>query len=947
MSSTASSAEGPATATHASRPALISGLTTLLPIVVFLAYALTMPGLLRGEHAGSYVTTAALTERGGFAIDGEIDTLAPTATTPDGPPASFPEVAYFAGHYYYAQPPGLAVLATPLYLLGLGGAPMLGPEATLIAFALCGPLIAALVSLRLMRITENYGLLGLLLPVAAAIFGLPLNRTQPLVLITLMLVALLASWAGPLAVQILNERASPAHALALGVIVGCPLLLDYGVGVMGGLVLAIYLVLLLWQRRDLRSTLLILVGAAVPLACLLGWQTALFGAPWHAAFRAAVDPAERSLWMIFNAELHLTIVFPVLIAGTVAVQRHEPVQWRFEPGEMETFGIGIGLVTLSLGLFVVISLRLAHTVLLAPIDWLRPPVLLVLLVLAALIGLLSTTIERRVGPGWRRAALPVALIIALLLPPVGKATAAAAPATTENYAAPFVTEQGKPVWTLGQATMQGTTLQLPAGGSATSPWIEARPGLAYAFKAAGTGSLRVTFLWEDVTRTSVGDQTATFAEGKTREASFAAPVGAAGLRLRLDAPSGAATVADVRLTLGDGARVEPFPDGNRAALAFSFDWESAMGGLIHSRSIAGEGENATVGLRADGGPSVEEAEEKALRMREGARFLADLFARYGIHATFYATGYNLIDGNAACQKFLGDPIYRNANKSNGWGSDWWRTHPWYENDPCATEAQDPAWYFASETRTLAEEGHEIASHTFGHLYVRGVSPAQLKEDLDLWNSSAEALGLPPARTFAFPWTSSNSLDASFWTIFEQVGMTVLTRIYGPDVRHTYELDRVKGEPNLIVFPDFYLASNAAALDEALARIDITVASRGYHSLWDHPNEALEQDGQAVWQRAIEYAAAQREQGLWIAPVSEIAGFAENVRRVTVTSLPLAGGTRLIVENRSGQRLEGVTLGLPTAGTVTIDGRRVGATSGQTVILPVLEAGAVVTVEVRR
>ena len=108
-------------------------------------------------------------------------------------------------------------------------------------------------------------------------------------------------------------------------------------------------------------------------------------------------------------------------------------------------------------------------------------------------------------------------------------------------------------------------------------------------------------------------------------------------------------------------RVEPFPDGQRAALAFSFDWESAMGGLIHSRSgeANAEGEGAAVSMGADGAPSVADAEEKGLRMRDGAQFLADLFARYGIRATFYATGYDLLSGNPTCEKFLGDLVKAN------------------------------------------------------------------------------------------------------------------------------------------------------------------------------------------------------------------------------------------------------------------------------------------------
>ena len=98
---------------------------------------------------------------------------------------------------------------------------------------------------------------------------------------------------------------------------------------------------------------------------------------------------------------------------------------------------------------------------------------------------------------------------------------------------------------------------------------------------------------------------------------------------------------------------------------------------------------------------------------------------------------------------------------------------------------------------------------------------------------------------------------------------------------------------------------------------------------------------------MDYAAAQRERGLWIAPVSEIAAYGEATRNVAITSLPLAGGTRLIVENRSGQRLEGLTLGLPTAGTIVIGGQAQGTTPTQTVVLPTLEPGATLTVEVRR
>ena len=71
-----------------------------------------------------------------------------------------------------------------------------------------------------------------------------------------------------------------------------------------------------------------------------------------------------------------------------------------------------------------------------------------------------------------------------------------------------------------------------------------------------------------------------------------------------------------------------------------------------------------------------------------------------------------------------------------WASSDCARHEKIGDDPCSTEAAAPAWYFASETRALAAAGHEIASHSFGHLYVRGVKPEQLDADLQEWNRAA-------------------------------------------------------------------------------------------------------------------------------------------------------------------------------------------------------------------
>jgi hypothetical protein len=555
-------------------------------------------------------------------------------------------------------------------------------------------------------------------------------------------------------------------------------------------------------------------------------------------------------------------------------------------------------------------------------------------------------------------------LCALVAGTLARGALAAPPAAGgDNYAAPFALSVGgklKPLWTLNDVTRVTAgpqpSLDIGTGGNAVSPWIDVTPGTAYRFEASlngnSSGGLRVVFDWQDAERRPViaqarGPDEPAASGGRQVGATFAAPAGAAGLRLHLEATTGEVLVTDARLTVAGGARVEPFPDFDRAALAFSFDWESAMGGLIHTRSVASEGEGPGGTLNADGSPSVADAERLGLQMRQGAEFLATEFARYGIHATFYATGYDLLDGNPTCQKFLGNPIYKNVDKAHGWGSDYWATHPWYGNDPCTTEAQAPAWYFASETRALAAAGHEIASHTFGHLYVRGVTPAQLQADLELWLQEAHRLGVPVAPSFAFPWTSSNSIDQPFYDVFTRLGFTVLTRLYQP-LRHPFELDRVPGNPQLAIFPDQYLQSTPGSDAAAMAGIDEALARRGYFSLWTHPDEVLQQSGPVIWPRVIAYAAAQRDRGLWVAPVTQIADYSLATREVNVTALPVAGGTRLLIENDSAQTLDGLTLTLPApAARVTLDGRPLTDVRGAQVRLPALAPGASIVLVVLR
>jgi peptidoglycan/xylan/chitin deacetylase (PgdA/CDA1 family) len=511
-------------------------------------------------------------------------------------------------------------------------------------------------------------------------------------------------------------------------------------------------------------------------------------------------------------------------------------------------------------------------------------------------------------------------------------------------------------WTISGTLQSG----LPAGwvGPATgddlqSARILVRPGdtLCYDIETGGGGQAQAIVQWESQTLEplqkggsfSAGPPTTA---GTRLQGAATAPAGAVYAWLWLRAVAGTPRFHAPALAQA-GLRIEPWPDGAQAALAFSFDWESAMGGLIHSKG--GDGHDVAY------------AEARGRNMRAGADILDGLFQRSKIRATFYATGYNLLDGNTAHRQFAGNPIYPFGPKW-GWADDWWLTHRWYENDPYGTVQTAPAWYFGDQTDRLRAAGDEIASHTFGHLYVRGTLPISLTLDLDEWAGAAQARGLPPVRSFAFPWQSSNSSKAETYKVLADHGIDSVTRLYAQDVPggDYFTLSAVRAYPSLAVMPDRLLGppgpdsgDSSASLDvaganQAQAVISETIARRGVTSFWTHPEELTKPDGQtrAAWADTIAAAAAARDRGdLWIAPVSEIVQRWRDVRQVDMVMT--GDGTRFnaTVTNHSPHPLAGLTLTLPRAArSLKVDGVATTIPRPDMIILPSLAQNAQIRVE---
>jgi len=355
--------------------------------------------------------------------------------------------------------------------------------------------------------------------------------------------------------------------------------------------------------------------------------------------------------------------------------------------------------------------------------------------------------------------------------------------------------------------------------------------------------------------------------------------------------------------------VMPWPAGRAAALAFSFDWETAMGGLIHSRSV-------------DDPNNDQDPLARGLRMRQGITTTLALFRPYDIRATYYANGYNFLLGNTERRTFMNNPTFAwaDSQKPHSWPTDHWKTTPWFADDPYGTLASDPAWYFGDLVPVLQQAHQDIQSHTFSHLYGGFAQPSEWQADLAAWKLVAAERGVAAARSLAFPWSGSGGMSYANWDELAAAGITSVTRT-SKQAQYQIATERdphchpVPGHERILACPDFYLHSAESAA-QALKLIDQTIAVSGTLDLWAHTEEVVSPEQIAAWGQVVGYAAHARDDGkLWIAPLAEIADWQQALDEVRVERAELrveSVGTplKLKITNGSQRSLDGLTLELP-------------------------------------
>lgn len=391
-----------------------------------------------------------------------------------------------------------------------------------------------------------------------------------------------------------------------------------------------------------------------------------------------------------------------------------------------------------------------------------------------------------------------------------------------------------------------------------------------------------------------------------------------------------------------GVTVRLWPAKAQAALSFSFDWETAMGGLVHSRSVDDPNSDQDYMLRA-------------MRMRQGITTTLALFRPLNIQATYFTNGYSFLKGNTEQRRFMGDPTFtwaRSAAPYN-WKSDRWTTTPWFSSDPYGTIQSDPGWYFGDLLAPLTSEGQDIQSHSFSHMYMGFASIDELKRDLSTWNAIAAEQAIAPARALAFPWSGSAGMADGSWDALEQAGIRTVTRtnhsqrqfqIVRADDPHCRQ---VPGHEHILACPDFYLTPGSAM--QAPAQIDTTIAVGGVIDFWAHTEEVTSPAQIAAWQQVVSYAAAQRDAGkLWIAPLAQIGERQQAVTALQMQVLPSSGAQtplRLSLKNPTSTDLALLAIDVDheVARCVVSDGQRV-FIDGKHILLN-LSAGASLDLEI--
>lgn len=339
---------------------------------------------------------------------------------------------------------------------------------------------------------------------------------------------------------------------------------------------------------------------------------------------------------------------------------------------------------------------------------------------------------------------------------------------------------------------------------------------------------------------------------------------------------------------------------NCAALAFTFDHETSWtkprrGFVVQSKYLIKKLINR-IRFKYD----LSWAKGRGWGQRQGAENIFRIFQGYGIHGTWYCTGYALLFGNKEKNVYAGNPVLPYATKENNFypGCYWRAGNGYFDEDPFTTYKENPEWYFGDQIKRFYQAGEDIQCHTFSHLYVSLETPERLARDICEWQRCAEKIGLPPAESLAFPYESFLHLtNTSTGKIFPNLGyvpgseyhatpihydicdvlsgsgIKIITRIpnwYWQEHYPPFNIARMDNQSNLFLFPGKVLQTRKKDTSEELSYIDKIIRNKGIGNLWCHPGNVLTRDEITKFQSVVSYAKKKAQEGvLLVAPLTTI------------------------------------------------------------------------------
>jgi len=222
----------------------------------------------------------AMADDGTFAIDRHVP-----------PGDNNPDISPSGGHKYSNKAPGSSMLALPAYWVVrvVAGEPKLATTFWLARFVT--GIVPTILFLNLLwgflaRFAPDPAVRRLVL-VAYALGSMAMTYSILFFSHQLGAICVATSWI--LGVEFVERKRGLVAIGLAGALAGAAALVDYQ-AVFAAVPVAVYLVVKMWRwpRRELvRAIAIATVGAAIPIAILLGYHTAAFGSPWRTGYAAS------------------------------------------------------------------------------------------------------------------------------------------------------------------------------------------------------------------------------------------------------------------------------------------------------------------------------------------------------------------------------------------------------------------------------------------------------------------------------------------------------------------------------------------------------------------------------------------------------------------------------------------------------------------------------------